>query len=49
MENMDGDYFVPGTELLENGPKIWQDIQAGFVSMCSKRYGFVSNVLRVQQ
>ncbi|CAK9096217.1 Uncharacterized protein SCF082_LOCUS45183, partial [Durusdinium trenchii] len=27
MENMDGDYFVPGTELLENGPKIWQDIQ----------------------
>ncbi|CAK9075895.1 unnamed protein product, partial [Durusdinium trenchii] len=28
MENMDGDYFVPGTELLENGPKIWQDIQA---------------------
>ena len=30
MENMEGDYFVPGTELLENVPKIWKDIQAGF-------------------
>ncbi|CAL1152588.1 unnamed protein product [Cladocopium goreaui] len=27
MENMEGDYFVPGTELLENVPKIWKDIQ----------------------
>ena len=32
MENMEGDYFVPGTELLENVPKIWKDIQAGFLT-----------------
>lgn len=28
MENMDGDYFVPGNELLENAASPWKEIEA---------------------
>jgi hypothetical protein len=28
MENLEGDFFVPGTELLDNAPPIWKEIEA---------------------
>lgn len=30
MENMEGDYFVVGTELMEGAKSPWKELQAGF-------------------
>ncbi len=31
MENMDGDYFVVGTELVDGAGDLWKEIQAGLL------------------
>lgn len=36
MENLEGDFFVPGTELLDSAPAIWKEIEArGKLSLTS--------------
>lgn len=45
MENMEGDYFVVGTELIEGAKSPWKELQAGFHSNvdCLLKIMFLSN------
>ena len=42
MENLDGDYFVPGNEL-DTGDGIWKEIQA-WVAYCFKTFCLLQTV-----